>query len=112
MKKPKAPRLVTVSIFTTITIIFWIFFSLYEVLTTTPKIEVDSALLEPITPSLDTDSLNKLETRVFFEEGEAISPFIVVVSPTPIPEEVPSEEAPEETLLEVETATQSSEVVE
>lgn len=70
MKKPKAPRLVTVAIFTTITIIFWVFFSLYSVLTSKPEVNVDPKLLEPINPTFDTKALNALDGRIFIEEGD------------------------------------------
>ena len=68
MKEPKAPRLVTIAIFTTITIIFWVFFSLYRILTATPNLDIPPELLEPINPSLDKNALNSIESRVFFEE--------------------------------------------
>lgn len=69
MKKPKAPKLVTVAITTTITIIFWIFLTLYHVLTTKPAPSVNPELLEPITAELDIESLEKIGKTVFFEEG-------------------------------------------
>ncbi len=91
MKKKKQPTLVTVLTFTTITIIFWVFFSVYKVLTTTPEVNIDPQLLEPINPSLDSNSLNKLEERTFFEEGTiqnttsqnlTITPTMAIPSPT------------------------------
>lgn len=69
MKKPNPPKLVTVALTTTITIVFWIFFTLYQVLTTAQEPSVSEKLLEPILPQLDTESLTKINDRVFFEEG-------------------------------------------
>lgn len=89
MKKPKAPRTVTVAIFTTITIIFWVFFSLYNVLTSKPAVDVDPKLLEPINPSLDTNSLDELPNRNFVEEGEALP----ILQPTEAPKVLPTEAA-------------------
>ncbi len=77
MKKPKAPKLVTVAIFTTITIIFWVFISLYNIIMSTPDINVDPELLEPINPNLEKEALDRLEGRIFFEDGETNSPIII-----------------------------------
>ncbi len=105
MKKPRAPRLVTVAIFTTITIIFWVFFSLYKVFTSLEPVSVDPKLLEPLTPTLDTNALSQLEGRVFFEEGEVAAPFAVASpSPTPAPEEL-IEETPETATNEAQVTT-------
>jgi len=102
MRKPKAPRSVTVAIFTTITIIFWVFLSLYRVLTTKPDAEVPPEILAPINPSLDTETLRILSNRVFFEESE-------VIVPTPLAPEVPTllEEASSPEIL-IPTSTPSA----
>ncbi len=89
MMKPKAPRLVTVAILTTITIIFWVFFDVYRILTAPSKIDIDPKLLEPFDPSLDLDSLDKLENRLFFEEGET-SEFPLEKTPTITPPTTPT----------------------
>ncbi len=114
MKKPKAPRLLTVLIVTTITIVFWIFFGVYTILTTKGQVNVPPELMEPITPTLNTEALEELTKRIFFEEGAVPPPPITVdVSPTPTVEEASPtptlELVPEDTeALEVTpTATQS-----
>lgn len=73
MYKPKPPKLVTIAIITTITIVFWVFFGLYQVLTKKPDIEVPDVLLQEINPNLDVTTLNQLQDRLFFEEGQ-VSP--------------------------------------
>lgn len=98
MKKPKAPRLVTVAITTTITVIFWIFFTLYQVLTTKPPSSVAPELLAPIDPTLDTNSLSELKNRVYFEEGSFI-PLKTVTNADQFITEAP-EEPEEETTVE------------
>lgn len=101
MKKTRAPRLVTVAIFTTITIIFWIFFSLYNILTTQKDVQVNPRLLEPIDPSLNVELLNSLEEKTFYEEGEVGSPLIFEgLEPTPEGEILEEEAPPEEQLTE------------
>jgi hypothetical protein len=82
--KPATPRFVTVAIFTTITIIFWIFYVIYEVLTSAPPVVVDPNLLEPIVPRLDTQTLESLSQKEFFEEGEEI-PFSPLTEASPSP---------------------------
>lgn len=92
MKKPKAPKLVTVAIFTTITIIFWIFFSLYKILTSNPSVNIPPEILEPLTPTLDTQLLEGIPDRIFFEEGQVSTP---IVTQPPIVEGPQPEESTE-----------------
>lgn len=91
--KRATPKFVTVSIFTTITIIFWIFYVIYEVLISAPPTVVDPELLNPINPQLDTGVLEELSQKEFFEEGEEI-PFSIApeTSPTPTADEDTDEE--------------------
>ncbi len=101
MKKQKAPRLVTVAVFTTITLIFWVFMSLYEIITSTPDIEVDPELLKPIDPTLDQEALVRLDNRLYFEEGQTHSPSVIKEVPEPTqeiikPTDIPEEEIPTE----------------
>jgi len=70
MRKIKPPKLVIVAILTTITSVFWVFYSLYTILTSEPKLEVPEEILAPISPEFDVDVLNKLSERIFFEEDE------------------------------------------
>ena len=86
MKKPKAPKLVTVAVFTTITIIFWVFMGLYSLITSAPPTNVDPELLSPIDPVLDQEALKRLEGRIYFEEGQTTSPVIIRDTPEPTPE--------------------------
>ena len=77
MNKSKAPRLVTVAIFTTITIIFWVFMGLYNIITSSPPVNVDPELLKPLDPTLNQEALDRLDGRVFFGEGETSTPVII-----------------------------------
>jgi len=90
MDKPKSPKLVTVAIFTTITTIFWVFTGLYNIITSSPPANVDPKLLEPINPTLDKDALDRLDGRIFFEQGETTTPLINIEIPE---SETESEEA-------------------
>jgi hypothetical protein len=101
MKKLKAPRLVTVAVFTTITVIFWVFMGLYNLITSTPPASVDPELLKPINPVLDQEALNRIEGRVYFKPGETTSPVIFRETPEANPETeeilIPEEEIISET---------------
>lgn len=66
MKPPKVPSLVSIAILTAITLIFWAFFTAYRVFTTKPPLSVPTELIEPLSPSLDRNTLDKVEGSVFF----------------------------------------------
>ena len=106
MKRPSAPKLVTVAITTTITIVFWVFFTLFQILTGEPDPVVDPKLLEPIVPELQIETLSVLKDRVFFQESRTLSPLPSeskeeVSSAENLPETPPEETPPaEETPLE------------
>lgn len=113
MKKPKAPHLVTIAIITTATIIFWIFFEVYRIFTSTPSVQVPEELLTPITPTLDTEALENIKGRVFFEEEEI--PETLIATPSPRPTTLKAEPTPTEELEQprgtptpVPTATESA----
>lgn len=80
MRKTKTPSLVTLAILTTITIFAWIFFDVYRILKKPPIVDVDTKILEPITPNLDLNALNEIEKRRYFESIPSI------IIPTPEPE--------------------------
>ena len=94
MEKQKRPNFVTIGILTVITIFLWIGFSVYRAFTITPSIEVSDEIIKPITPTLDTETLSKIDQRVFFEEGEIRQILISTpaATPTPTPIETETEE--------------------
>ena len=100
MRKPKAPPLVTVLVFTTVTIVIWIFSSVYRALAVKPGPKVPPEILTPIDPTLDTKALEQLENRIFFEEGQ-ITEFTKNL-PTPSPQGESATPSPEPTVQEEE----------
>lgn len=115
MRKSKAPHLVTIAIITTVTIIFWIFFDVYRIFTTTPPVDVSEELLQPITATLDTEALKNIESRIFFEEDQIPEFLIATPSPTPTALEITPTPTPGIEELEItptpqETATESAEI--
>lgn len=88
MKKRKTPNLVTIAILTTITVVFWVFFSVYRVFTDQPSYDVPAEILEPVSPTLDTGLIDKIQSRIFFSEGEVVTQ-IQIASPTATPTATP-----------------------
>ena len=100
--KKKTPNIVVISVLTVITMLTWIFYEVYQTLTTPPSLEIQPEVLAPITPTLDSQSLDKLQKSVFFEDSEIVpitqptatlTPLITPteeISPTPSEEETPS----------------------
>ncbi len=83
MKKMKTPSLVTLAVLTTITILFWIFFSVYRIFASKPSTSVPPEILEPVTPTLDSATLEKITQGVYLSEGEI--PQNIMTSPTASP---------------------------
>lgn len=102
MKKDKTPSYIKVGIFTVVTTLAWIFFSVYRILTTKPAPNVASQILAPFNPTLDLEKIEDMETRIYFEEG--VSPLFIIeeVSPeaSPTPETTP---VPEDSLSPTES---------
>lgn len=76
MRKPPTPTIVTISVFTTVTVVLWIFVSVYSILIKDAPIDVPASLLEPIEPRLDTQVLKSVSDREFFREDQT-NPFTV-----------------------------------
>jgi hypothetical protein len=81
--RSKRPVLLTIIGLTTTTVVFWIVYEIYLVLTTKPASTVDPKLLEPISPVLDINTLNDLSERLFFEEGQETNAIIAPSKITP-----------------------------
>ncbi len=107
MKTPKAPRMVTIAVITTTTIIFWVFFEIYRVFTTSPPVNVPSELMKSISPSLDTVALDNIHQRIYLEEEEIPETLIgvpLLLSPTPTQTPTPATGS-----AEISTASPSAE---
>lgn len=83
MKKTKTPTLVILSILTVITIVIWIVFSIVRVWTKPESIDISSKILKPLSPTLDSESLNQLNQRIFFSEREIEEIISTIPSPSP-----------------------------
>lgn len=92
MRGPNPPSIVTIAILTTITIIFWIFFGVYRVLTGQAEVNVPPQALTPIQPTLNQEVLGRLEQRKYFEKNTSFEfkripgqSVLIIEQPEPTP---------------------------
>jgi predicted exporter len=64
--KKQTPTLVIIVILTLVTVVFWVGFSIINRLKTKTSLNIPDQVLEPISPNLNQEILDKLETRTFF----------------------------------------------
>lgn len=87
MQKQKLPSVISLLILTMITAVMWIGFTVYRALTSTPTPTVPVEISSPLTPALDKDTINKIESAIFYGESEV--PQLNFVS-TPAPSAIPT----------------------
>ena len=102
MKKNKLPSLVTTLILTLITSVFWVSLSTYRAFTAKPSDSVPKEISDPITTTLDQDTINKIESGIFLDSSQIPENIVTASStpasiqptqiplPTPTPEETPT----------------------
>lgn len=78
MKKSKMPSIVSVLILTFITVVVWVTFDVYRLFNQPAIPVVPEAVSRPLTPSLDQQAINQLESRIFVDSSQI--PDDVVVS--------------------------------
>ena len=89
MKKDKLPSLITILVLTLLTSILWVSFSVYRAITAKPAESVPSAVSDPITPTLDQNEINKIESAVFLDNS-LIPQNLIVASSPPVPTTLPT----------------------
>jgi len=101
MKKTKLPNLVAILVLTLITVVMWVSFSIYRAFSIKPTPQVAEDVSKPLSPVLDVETINLVESRVFIDDSQI--PENVVTGPsqtsnqpasTPEPEVPTIEEAP------------------
>jgi len=105
MKNKKLPNIVTMLILTTITLLFWIGFSVYRTLSKSPTAKVPEEVIKPLTPTLNTTILSELDAKLFFSQTDVGN----IISPT-IPDEI-VEELVEQEITISEESTEESEII-
>ena len=92
MKKTKLPSLVTVLILTLITVVMWAGFDVYRLIKSGPSPSVPANISQPLTPSLDQDSINQIESRIYLNDSQ-IPDNVVSSNPsatTPVSSPIPN----------------------
>lgn len=89
MKNPKLPSLVSILVLTLLTVVMWISFSIYRALTTKPTPEVPSAISQPLTPTLDKSTLDKIESKIFLNDSQIPDNVTSVSVPTSVTTPIP-----------------------
>lgn len=98
MKKNKLPNLITILILTLITVVVWISLSIYRALSKKPDPSVPQEVSQPLTPTLDMDSVGKIQSRLFLDDTQ-IPEVKITQSPTPASEATPVATATPEPVL-------------
>ena len=87
MKKTKLPNLISVLILTLITVVMWVSLSVYRSLTSKPPAVVPEEVSKPLTPTLDSDTMSKIDSRIFLDESQI--PENVIAAPSAVPTAAP-----------------------
>ena len=82
MKVKKLPNIVVIGIFTLVTALIWGASDLFRSLSKKPETKVSDEVLEPIDPTLDQETLGKIQNTLFFDAGQIPN----LPSPSPSPE--------------------------
>ncbi len=87
MKPPKIPSIISLIILTTITLIFWVLFEVLRAFIAKPSTSVPQEITQSLSPSLDTNTVNEMQSAVFFDKSQIPQSF---ASPTPIATHLPT----------------------
>lgn len=91
------PIQVFLAIMTTATVVVWVGFSVYQVLSSKPDPNVPKTILEPIRPELETETLAEIGQRLYFNKGETVAfstqSAIIKIEPIEVKEEEGTESA-------------------
>lgn len=90
MKKNSLPKPITILILTLLTALVWAGLSIYRTIAVKPPTPVSEDILKPLTPSLNTEVIQKIESAIFIPDSE-IPPMSVgeSITVTPVTTEAP-----------------------
>lgn len=99
MKKSKMPSIVSVLILTLITVVFWVTFDVYRLFNQADVPVVTESVSRPLTPSLDQNAINQIESRIFIDNSQipddvVISNNDIIVTPDTTPDATPVPDSP------------------
>jgi hypothetical protein len=82
MNKSKLPNLIPILILTLITVVMWVSLDVLRALKKAPELTVPTEITQPLIPSLDQNSINQIESRIFLNDSQ-IPDNVTSSSPTP-----------------------------
>lgn len=88
MKKNKLPSLITILVLTLITVLMWVGFSIYQAFSKPAISSVPDSISSTISPILDSNTIKKIESSIFFDESQ-IATIDKPVSQSPTPTGLP-----------------------
>jgi len=90
MKKNSLPKPITILILTLLTALVWVGLNIYRSIAIKPAAPVSEDILKPLNPTLDTETIQKIEAAIFIQDSE-IPPISVggTINTTPIPSQTP-----------------------
>lgn len=91
MKPKRTSNLTVFAVLTTLTILTWVGFEIYQAFRKTGIVTISNEVLAPLTPSLNKTILDNMEKRRFFSQEE-----VARFSPSgsaPVGRETPTQEA-------------------
>lgn len=68
--KNRLPSLVTILVLTLVTSLAWIAFSIYRAITVKPAPVVPKDISQPLTPTLDTKTIDELKLKLYFDDSQ------------------------------------------
>lgn len=106
MKKNKLPNLISILILTLITVVVWITLNIYRTISNDPTPSVPDEVSAPLTPSLDKDAIDLIESKIFLNDSQ-IPNTTFSFTPIPIPSGTPTAIASPEASIAPIQSTQS-----
>jgi hypothetical protein len=82
MNKSKLPNLIPILILTLITVVMWVSLDVFRALKKAPELTVPTEITQPLIPTLDQNSINQIESRIFLNDSQ-IPDNVTSSSPTP-----------------------------
>jgi hypothetical protein len=88
MNKTKVPSIIPILILTLVTVVMWVSLDIYRAIKHPVAFTVPAAVSQPLTPTLDQDAINQVESHTFLNDSQ-IPDIIVNPSPTPAGKSTP-----------------------
>jgi hypothetical protein len=70
MNKTKLPSVVPILVLTLITVVLWVSLEIFKAFNKPSDTIVSSDISQPLTPTLDQNSINQIEARIFLDDSQ------------------------------------------